>query len=167
MDLFSLVARLTLDKSQYDQSVSDATEAGQGLASNLSGVFKAAKNSIEAAGVISLVSKGVSMLSRGVTETAEMGDKIDKASQKLGISAEAYQEWDAVLQHSGTSIDSMSVGLKTLASKAASGSDAFEKLGISQKRVASLSREDLFAETITALQNVTDENARAQLAQRV
>ena len=167
MDLFSLVARLTLDKSQYDQSVSDATEAGQGLASNLSGVFKAAKNSIEAAGVISLVSKGVSMLSRGVTETAEMGDKIDKASQKLGISAEAYQEWDAVLQHSGTSIDSMSVGLKTLASKAASGSDAFEKLGISQKRVASLSREDMFAETITALQNVTDENARAQLAQEL
>jgi hypothetical protein len=83
----------------------------------------------------------------------------------LGISAEAYQEWDAVLQHSGTSIDSMGIGMKTLATAAARGSDAFTALGISAKQAASMSREDLFAQTITALQNVADENQRAQLAQ--
>ena len=47
-------------------------------------------------------------------DVAAYGDNIDKMSQKMGISAEAYQEWDAVLQHSGTSIESLKAGMKTL-----------------------------------------------------
>ena len=48
------------------------------------------------------------------SEVAEYGDNIDKMSQKIGISAEAYQEWDAVFQHSGTNIDVLQTGMKTL-----------------------------------------------------
>ena len=50
----------------------------------------------------------------GVSDVAAYGDEIDKMSQKLGISAEAYQEWDAVMQHSGSSIDGLKMGIKTL-----------------------------------------------------
>ena len=50
----------------------------------------------------------------GVKDLAEYGDNIDKMSQKMGISAEAYQEWDAVMQHSGTSIDSMRRGMMSI-----------------------------------------------------
>ena len=107
------------------------------------------------------------MLVQQAGEVAAYGDNIDKASQKLGISAEAYQEWDAVLQHSGTSIDSMGIGMKTLANAAASGAEEFQKLGISQQEAASMSREELFSKTITALQNVTDENERAAIAQKL
>lgn len=55
--------------------------------------------------------KLVSALWDGMNELGEYGDNIDKSSQKMGISAEAYQEWDAVMQHSGTSIDSMRRGM--------------------------------------------------------
>lgn len=169
MDLMSLVARLTLDKSDYDKGLDDASKGATGFAAKLkNGLGTAAK--VGAAAVTAVAGAATAMsaaFAAGANEAAQYGDNIDKASQKLGISAKAYQEWDAVLQHSGTSIDSMGIGMKTLANAAASGSDAFENLGISTERAASMSREDLFAETITALQNVTDENKRAQLAQEL
>lgn len=169
MDLFSLVARLTLDRSGYEQGINEAESEAKSFGDKLkSGLGTAAK--VGAGAIAAVGTAAVAMGAAVVKQTGEIaafGDNIDKASQKLGISAEAYQEWDAVLQHSGTSIDSMGVGMKTLASKAASGSDAFKALGISAEKAAKMSREDLFAETITALQNITDENARAQLAQEL
>lgn len=169
MDLFSLFARLTLDRSGYQGGISEAEDEAQGLAAKLKGglgtAAKVGAAAIAAVGTAAVAATTAMVQQAG--QVAAYGDNIDKASQKLGISAEAYQEWDAVLQHSGTSIDSMGIGMKTLANAAATGKDAFNELGISTERAASMSREDLFAETITALQNVTDENKRAQLAQEL
>ena len=169
MDIFSLVARLTLDKSNYDQGLDDAAAGAQSFGDKLKGgLATAAKvGGVAIAAVGTAAAAATTALVKQAGEVASYGDNIDKASQKLGISAEAYQEWDAVLQHSGTSIDSMGIGMKTLATQAAKGSDAFTALGISAEQAASMSREDLFSETITALQNVTDENKRAQLAQEL
>ena len=99
--------------------------------------------------------------------TAQYGDNIDKMSQKMGISAKAYQEWDFVMQHAGSSIDSLKTSMKTLANAAVSGNDAFTKLGISQEQIANMSQEDLFGATISALQNVTNETERTALASKL
>ena len=98
------------------------------------------------------------------SDVAEYGDNIDKMSQKMGISAEAYQEWDFVMQHCGTSMETLKSSMKTLASAAETGSDAFEQLGISQEEIAKMSQEELFDKTIAALQNVEDETERTYLA---
>lgn len=98
---------------------------------------------------------------------AEYGDNVDKMSQKMGISATAYQEWDFIMQHCGASIESLKPSMKTLANAAVSGSDAFEKLGISQEQIASMSQEELFGATISALQNVEDETTRTALASKL
>lgn len=98
------------------------------------------------------------------SDVAEYGDNIDKMSQKMGISAEAYQEWDFVMQHCGTSMESLKASMKTLASAAETGSEAFEQLGISQEEIANMSQEELFDKTIAALQNVEDETQRTYLA---
>ena len=102
-----------------------------------------------------------------VGDLAAMGDTIDKQSQKIGISAKAYQEWDAVLQHSGSSISSMQGAMKKLTSEAASGSDAFQKLGISQEEALSMSQEDLFGRVIEGLQGMEGGTERAALAQEL
>ncbi|WP_289490262.1 hypothetical protein, partial [Klebsiella pneumoniae] len=73
---------------------------------------------------------------------------------KMGISAEAYQEWDAVLQHSGTSIEAMKPAFKNLSKLAVDNAGAFEALGISEQEVANMSTEDLFAATVTGLQGM-------------
>lgn len=103
-------------------------------------------------------------LVNGVSELAQYGDHIDKQSQKMNMSAQAYQEWDAIMQHSGTTIDSMQMGMKTLANAVESDSEAFELLGMSMDDVRSMSGEKLFSKTITALQNVENDTQRTYIA---
>lgn len=100
-------------------------------------------------------------------DVAAYGDQVDKMSQKMGISATAYQEWDFVMQHAGASIDSLKSSMKTLATAAETDSEAFAALGISQEQIASMSQEDLFGATISALQNVSDETERTYLAGQI
>lgn len=100
-------------------------------------------------------------------DVAEYGDNIDKMSQKMGISATAYQEWDAIMQHSGASIESLKPAMKTLATQAEKGSDAFAKLGISEEEVKNLSQEDLFARTIAGLQQMEEGTERTYLASQL
>lgn len=101
---------------------------------------------------------------KGTSEVAQYGDNIDKMSQKMGLSAQAYQEWDFIMQHSGTSIESLQAGMKTLANAVENDNEAFKRLGLSQKEIAKMSNEELFSATISALQNVENETERTYLA---
>ena len=130
------------------------SEAGASFADKL-------KTAIAAAGIGIAVKKAFD----AVGDVAAFGDEIDKTSQKIGISAKAYQEWSAVLQHSGTDVSVMKSALKTLSNAAVDGSDAFEKLGISQEEAMSMSQEDLFARVIEGLQGMEAGSERAALAQ--
>ena len=100
--------------------------------------------------------------------TAEYGDNIDKMSQKLGMSTDAYQEWDFIMQHSGSDIDKMTTSMKTLADAVQEPTEkstaAFEKLGISIEDAKNMSQEDLFSATITALQSMESGTERTALA---
>lgn len=125
------------------------------------------KMATAAKGVIAVAGVGATFTTAIVQQTSEVaafGDNIDKMSQKMGMTAEAYQEWDFIMQHCGTSMDSMKSSMKTLASAAETGSGAFEQLGISQEDIANMSQEELFGATISALQNVGSETERTYLA---
>lgn len=104
-------------------------------------------------------------------DVAERGNEIDKMSQKLGLSTEAYQRWDYVLSQADVDINSMQTGLKTLTNKlddAKNGGTAaqgmFQKLGISMQDINSMSREQIFEATIKGFQGMADSTERAALA---
>lgn len=141
--------------------------AGSKFTSSFSSKLKSGAKAIGAAVTASIA--GVTALSKSFYNaskaTAEYGDHIDKMSQKLGISTDAYQEWDFIAQHSGTDMDSLKNSMVKLANAAENGSDAFTELGISAEEAQGMSREELWNRTITALTGVTDETKRAQLAQ--
>lgn len=162
MDLFDLFVKLGIDDKDFDNGI----DSIQGKISSLKGGIE--KGLSAATSTVTAVANAVKQVGTAIAEStnqlASYGDEIDKTSQKLGLSVEAYQEWDAVLQHSGTSIDSLKTGMRTLSNAAESGNEAFQKLGFTQEQVASMSREELFNNTITALQNVSDETERARLA---
>lgn len=166
MTLFDLVAKITLDSSEYEQGLDGISKTTGIFSSNVAkkiGDFASTAIKSFAAVATSAIGAGTSIFSF-VDNVATAGDDIDKMSQKLGMSATAYQEWDAIMRHSGTTIESMQSSMKTLASAAETGKDAFEELGISEEKLASLSQEDLFSETIKALQNVEDDTRRTYLA---
>lgn len=154
-----------IEKELGGVGVSAGTSFNKGFGSILGGVGKATLG-IAAAGAAGLATLGAGVVSAS-KDVASYGDNIDKMSQKMGMSAQAYQEWDAVMQHSGTSMETMKASMKTLASAAETGKDAFKELGISQEQIANMSQEQLFEATISALQNVEDETQRTYLAGQV
>lgn len=165
MSLLNIFATLGLDKKEYDEGLAKAEKDGTKFGDALKTAGKVAAASVAAIGTAAIAVG--SQMSKEVGEIAAYGDTIDKASQKLGISAEAYQEWDAVLQHSGSSISSLTGVMRTLTNQASSNSDAFQKLGISEQEVAELSQEDLFGKVITGLQNMEEGADRTALAQKL
>lgn len=167
----------TLRQSIGDVPAPDTVEYARGLgeAEKDSETFVDQVNSIfQKLGIVAaLAAAGSAIVDFGnkaaeaITQTAEYGDSIDKMSQKIGISAEAYQEWDAVMQHSGTSISTLQGSMRTLVKQAENGSEAFKQLGISEQEVAELSREDLFSRVIEGLQGMEEGSERAYLAQQL
>lgn len=164
--VFELMAKLGLDDSTFQGSLGKDGEQLESFGSKAGKTAKAIGKGVAVAATAvatATVAMGTAIV-KSAGETAAYGDNIDKMSQKLGMSAEAYQEWDAVLQHSGTSIESMQAGMKTLATAAETGNAAFEKLGMTQEEIANMSQQELFEATITALQNVSSETERTYLA---
>ena len=164
------LTRLEAAASGTDDAVADvgdaAEEAGE-KAQKASGGWTVLKGTLAdlAASAIKTAASAISDTAQEmITGAAEYGDTIDKMSQKMGMSSDAYQEWDFVLQHCGASIESLKPAMKTLATAAENGSDAFAKLGLSQEQIAGMSQEQLFDATIAGLQNVTDETQRTYLA---
>lgn len=169
MDLLDLFAKISLDTSEYEEGLEKSEKQASSFGDKLkTGLKTAGKVGGIAIGAIATgtAALGTAMV-KGAGEVASYGDNIDKMSQKMGISATAYQEWDAILQHSGTSIDGMQRGMMTLSKAAAEGSDAFQKLGISQEAVASMNQDELFAATIKGLQGMEEGSERTALAQKL
>lgn len=166
MDLFDIAAKIRLDSSEFEKGLENANEKGENFSRKLKTGLKT--GAAIGGSAVTALGSGVVALGKnfvdGVTDVSAYGDAIDKNSQKMGISAEAYQEWDFVLQHSGSSIDAMGRGMMTLSKQAESNSDAFEKLGITQEDLATLNKEDLFEKTIEGLQALGEGVERDALA---
>lgn len=76
----------------------------------------------------------------GLSKTSDYADKIDKQSQKIGMSAQKYQELNFVLSQNGMNVDNLQMGYKTLTNKmvaAQKGSkdatNLFRKLNVTVK----------------------------------
>lgn len=165
-EIFRLFGSIFIDNSEAEKSLSKTDSSAKKVQESLGKVVSGAvKFAAGAAATITAAGTAVFKLADSV---ASVGDNIDKQSQKLGISAKAYQEWDAVLGHCGASIDSLKGGMKTLTKAIADGSDdqvaAFQAVGLSMDQVRSMSTEDVFSAVITGLQNMEAGAERTQLA---
>ena len=169
MDLLELFVKIGVDDSGLDSGLSNAESksesAGSKIASALGGAAKVGAVAMAAIGT-STVAAGTALVN-GAKGVAEYGDNIDKMSQKMGMSAEAYQEWDAIMQHSGTSIESLQGSMKTMSNQAEKNAEEFQKLGISQEELASLSKEDLFSKVISGLQGMEEGTERTAIASKL
>lgn len=169
MNVFDLFASLKLDDSEYQEGLSDAEKKADSGGSKIGKALKTA-SVVGGAAMATIGAATIKMgkdFINGANDVASYGDTIDKQSQKLGISAQAYQEWDFILQHSGASVDSLKASMKTLTSQVDKGSEAFAQLGISEAELANLSQEELFSRVITGLQGMEEGTERAALAQEL
>lgn len=163
--VYELMAKIGLDDAEYKGKLKGAGGLLQSFGNGLKTVAKVGAAAFAAVGAATAAA--TTALIKGTTEVARYGDNIDKMAQKMNMSTDAYQEWDAVLQHCGTSMEAMQTSMKTLANAAETGNEAFDRLGISQEEIASMSEEQLFERTIAALQDVESETERTYLASKL
>ena len=160
-------AQQTLTQQLTGAALSAGTTAGTAAGSKLGASL--AKGIAGGTALVTGAVAGASAAMIGAAgKTAEYGDQIDKASQKLGVSSTFYQEWQAVLQHSGTDMDKMSATFKKLATASQDASEdqqaAFERLGLSMDDVKNMSTEELFTSVITGLQGMEEGTERTSVA---
>lgn len=162
MDVLTLQGVLTLDKSQYDKGLADADTGAHSFGGRFSKAMKVGAVAVAALGAATVFAG--KKLVDGARQVAEYGDHVDKMSQKIGISTDAYQKWDYVMKRAGGNVDQLKMGMKTLSQQAEKNSDAFQKLGISQEEVKNLNQEQLFERTIKGLSDMEAGTERTALA---
>lgn len=111
-----------------------------------------------------------------INKTIEAGDRIDKMSQKIGMSRQAFQEWDFIMSQNGGSVESLQMGYKALANQMGGvqkgSKDSigyFKKLGVAVKDNHGQLRkqEDVFNDTVRALQNMKNPTEKAIIANKL
>ena len=171
MEIFKLFGSIMVNSSEAEKSISNTGSKAEGLAAKLGkGITTAAK---WGAGIAAGATAAAGAMLGVANKAAETADEIDKMSQKIGLSKEAYQEWDYAMGQSGVDIGVMQNGVKTLTSlmdKAkdgnASAKASFEQLGVSiyDSSGALKSQEDMMQEAIMSLADMEDSTERAKLA---
>ena len=176
MNVFELFAKIGLNTTDYDKGLDSAEKSTESFGTNLK------KGLAVAAGVATVAISATATAAVAGTKkfvdaakaTATAGDTIDKQSQKVGFSKKSWQEWDYVLNLAGSSMESATMGIKTLTNKvdaAKKGNkDAtaeFKALGISIKSLKNMSREQVFEKVISQLQKMPESSKRAALANKL
>lgn len=164
-DLNKLSSGLDENASFMDKLKQAAAEAGPAIQKGVVAFAQSAAAALAA--MAAATGAALAAIGKGIADTAAYGDEIDKMSQKMGISAQAYQEWDFILQHSGSSIESLKGSMKTLATAVESGNEAFEEIGLTQQELQSMSQEEIFAATIKGLQGLENETERMYVASKL
>lgn len=164
---------LDLDTDDFETKISAAEESGSTFGDTISQVFEKVKGAIITSGIVGTLAGIATYLSRGATMAGATGDAIDKQSQAMNLSAEAYQEWDYALKLAGTDIAALQRGMKNWQQQIGSGSKAeeelqenFEKLGINaeeafEKIKSGENLDDLLDQALSALADYTGDDKGA------
>ena len=169
MNLFNLIAKITLDDKDYKKGIKSAEKSGKSFGQSLTNGLKVAGKAMAAlyTGTVAVASA----IAKLTLSAANYGDEIAKESQKLNMSTEGYQKWSTMLEMAGTSIDSMSMGMKTftgILDEASKGNaDALltlQKLGLGYEDFAGLSVEDSLKKVVEQFQRMEQGAEKTQLA---
>lgn len=174
MNIFKLVGSIFVDAEEANKSLKKTDEKAQGLGGKLLDVGKKAAKfgaaAVAGAGAAAGAIFGVAQ------KAAASADEIDKMSQKIGLSREAYQEMAYVMELAGADINIMQSGMKSLRTAmdgAAAGTKAqaekFAALGISVTNAdgSMRSAEEVMFDAMGALQGMEDQTQKAILAQEL
>ena len=160
-ELFKLVGRVMVDASGANQALDGTDKKAQGLTGSLGGYMDKLKNWAAAAGAAiagSAIVKGLKEIWDISSQVAEVGDNIDKASQKFMLSRQAFQEWSFVAQRSGFDINQLGQAVVDLSKKVGEGKEdilaVLEEIGISAADAMTATPEELFDMVIEGLQGV-------------
>lgn len=175
-NIFSLFGTIFIDNEKANKAIDKTTAKGKDGGKSLGQSFtKIAKGAsvVGTAAVGMAATMGVAVF-KAAKKTAEYADNVDEMSVKLGLSKKAYQEWDYIMSQNGVNIESMTSGMKAMTTSMASlaeggkkGTDTLAKLGITVDDLKNKSQEQIFEDSVRALQKMPAGYEKARLAQQL
>lgn len=164
MEIFKLFGSILIDTNDADKSMQKTEKSAKGIASTLGNGIKTAAKWGAAIGTAAVGAAGG--MYKMATNAASVADDVDKMSQKIGVSREAYQELSFALSQSGTDVSKLQGGLKTLSTQAEKNNKYFEQLGISLTDVNgnAKTQEQLFFDVTNALQSMEEGTEKTTIA---
>ena len=172
MNLFNLFATLTLDNSEYEKKLDQSQKSAGSFSSKVGTAFKTGARAV--AGFVTGVAAVGAAIGGLVLKMVDAGSEIDDNAQKIGFSTEAYQYWSLVMQRIGTDASTLSLAIRNMTTFTQNLADGqgdalltLQKLGIGYEEFMAMTPEEQFYTLIEALQGVTDETERTQLAQDI
>lgn len=170
MNLFELVAKLSLDSSEYDKGVSNAEKSAKSLGDNLTKAGKAMAG-VSAAGAVVATSIGTLAYKAGTS-----ADDLNTLSKVTGIGTYELQKYGAAADLVDVSVETVARANKKLAKNAYEASkgsksqaEAFNAIGVSVVDANGHLRdsEDIFQDVIANLGEMTNETERDAIAQKL
>jgi hypothetical protein len=163
-----LVYKITGDNSEFDKSI-DKSETKVNK-------FGSVADKMLAGVTVAAIGMVVKKMGDMVISSANALDRVDKLSQKIGLSRVAFQEWDYILGQSGASVEGLQMGIKTLSNAAdeakkgtALYAESFDKLGVSvtDTNGKMKDQEILFSEVFSALADMENQTERTAIANKL
>lgn len=174
MEIFKLFGSIFVDSAAAEESISKTDDSASSLGDRFTSlVGSAAKMGVAVGAAALAVGTAITGIVANATQTAT---EIEKFANQAGLSVEEYQKLDAVMQNSGWSMEQSAGDFSALAEKIMEASDAtsetaelFATLGVETENLdGSLrSTEDVFNDTILALQNVENQTERSAIASQL
>lgn len=147
MEIFKLIGSVMVDTADAENSISKTGKEAEGLGSKLSKGIQTAKQ--WASGLVSgAVEIGKAMVSAAKDTAAEL-DVIDKASIRMGITAEKYQELAYAAGLSGVEMSTLEKAAKKLEGTDLNLDDAINQLmSIEDESARAAAAADMFGESV-------------------
>jgi hypothetical protein len=174
-DFASGVKKATGGTQDFQRKVKHARnevkEFGESAVSRFSSIARGAAGI--ATGMATVGAAGAAALGGLAMKAVAATSEITKFSQVTGMSTEGFQQWDHVMKSYGYSVEQASGDLAALGEKAmdasngvGEGAELFGKLGVAvtDSSGALKTQEQLFNETITALQGMENQTERNAIA---
>lgn len=168
---FSVEAILKATDKNFSKVFGDAEKNTEGFKGKVSNAMKTT-GKVVAGATAAITGVGVAAFA-ATKKVTENFDNISKGAQKVGITTDAYQEMDYWASQNGLSSDNMEKAVGRLNQRigmAADGNDkyagALEKLGVNMGDVknGTVSTEEVMAQSIQSLSEITNKNEQAALA---
>lgn len=150
------------------------------MTNTLNGMLKIDTQTLVTIGTFAALAAAVAEVEKKLVdltlEQSKHATEVTNLSRTMGMTTEAYQEWDYVLKTVGSSAEAAQGDISMLAEKAqdaATGSgeaaELFAQLGIKVKdsHGAFMSQSELFDEVITKLSRMKDETERNAIASKL
>lgn len=164
MNVFELFAVLTLQKDDYEKALNDTENKSKGWAGKVEGFLKskAVTAWIAVGAAVVEVGKKINQL---MLDTMNYADSVGDLAAKYGVSTDAISEMQYIADQSSTSIEGMTSAMTMLLNRAKENGEGFKELGVNVYDAnGNLKQMDeLFYETIGALNSVESEGERSRL----